>query len=232
MRRRLVPIIGLGVVCGFALTSAGTSARKLVTCDGRSATIVVTGPGYVVGTAGPDVIAPDHDFGLMHVDGAGGNDVICGVDASFYEDWLVGGAGNDTIFGLGGDDLLIGDNDYSGCGLNTDEAPGDGDDHLDGGADNDRICAQGGDDELRGKGGLDELFGGSDADTLNGGPDRDSLFGEGGKDELRGAGGPDDIFGGAKADTLYGGPDNDYLDGEGGGDTCVGGSGSDTLVSC
>jgi len=94
-----------------------------------------------------------------------------------------------TIFGSGGDDMLIG-------------TPGD-----------DVICGMGGDDIIEGGGGDDIIRAGAGDDTIFGGAGNDYIQGETGNDTIRGDTGDDLILGGEGSDTLYGGPGYDILGG-------------------
>jgi Ca2+-binding RTX toxin-like protein len=109
-------------------------------------------------------------------------------------DVFIGGAGNDDILGVGGDD------------------------HLEGGAGNDQIQGFGGNDLVRGgpgvdfifgQGGADLLHGNGGADDVEGGPAADRLFGDAGADDLAGQGGNDAINGGPDNDSCSGGPGAD-----------------------
>ncbi len=102
-------------------------------------------------------------------------------------DTLNGGDGNDVLFGYDGNDTLNG---------------GDGNDALNGGAGNDILNA--GD-------GLNSLSGGAGDDTLNGGANQDGLFGGDGNDTLNGGNGTDLLQGGAGNDTLSGGQGGDIF---------------------
>ncbi len=161
---------------------------------------------------------------------------------------------NVTLFGLGGDDILIG---------------GSGNDSLDGGNDNDSLSGGLGNDTLEGNAGdLDSLSGGLGNDDLRGGAglnDRvieteltgtvtvtaTSLTGSLGSDKLTGIEGAslsgsdatDDILnaaslpstfsvtliGGGGNDKLTGGAGNDNLQGGDGNDSLIGGGGNDTI---
>ncbi|MEO3471519.1 Hint domain-containing protein [Roseomonas sp. CAU 1739] len=102
-----------------------------------------------------------------------GADSYVGTDIQDY--WLnesaetinqvVGGDGNDTMDGQGGDDFLVGN---------------DGDDLLFGGEGNDALTGGAGDDTL---------YGGNGDDILNGIPGNDSAFGGDGSDTVELAGG-------------------------------------------
>ena len=143
-------------------------------------------------------------------------------------DALLGGEGNDVMYGQGGDDLLIGD------GSNASDA----DDTL-------HQLAQ----ELHSltktsyeatpaslSDGIHDLDNGglqSLAQTMEGhesGTDGDDwLFGGEGSDVLFGMGGNDRLYGGAGDDVLFGGSGDDYLDGGDGADKLLGGSGNDII---
>jgi Ca2+-binding RTX toxin-like protein len=126
-------------------------------------------PGRLInGTSGADVILP----------GAAGT-----------------GSGPDTVYGLGGDDLII---------------AGWGADYIEGGIGADTIYGDQGRDTIYGGAGRDSLYGGSSDDFISGGTEGDQLTGDAGRDTLWGGAGDDTIFGGDDADTIYiGGAGND-----------------------
>jgi Ca2+-binding RTX toxin-like protein len=93
--------------------------------------------------------------------GGGGNDII---NAGSGDDWGFGGGGNDTLNGSSGDDILLG---------------GDGDDILYGGNGNDALLGGAGNDILYGQGGNDWLDGGAGDDILVGGLGENLLLGSG-----------------------------------------------------
>jgi Ca2+-binding RTX toxin-like protein len=96
-----------------------------------------------------------------------GNNFMTTIYGTETSDSLSGGAGNDTLYGYGGDDRL---DSYEGS------------DVLDGGTGNDTLNSSGGDDLLDGGDGSDVLDGGSGNDTLDGGVGNDMLRGAGGND--------------------------------------------------
>ncbi|NJL18155.1 MAG: calcium-binding protein [Nitrospira sp.] len=100
-------------------------------------------------------------------------------------DSLNGGEVYKNIYGLAGDDLLIG---------------GVIDNVIDGGD---------GRDVLFGNGGIDQLFGGIGDDVLQGGDGDDVLTGEAGNDSLEGEAGNDVLTGGIGDDQLNGGEGSD-----------------------
>ncbi len=175
----------------------------VVTCNGRTATIVGTsGNDTLVGTVGADVIA-----------GLGGNDIIRGLTG---DDTICGGPGNDTIRGLGGADVIFG---------------GGGSDYILGGYGPDQINGGVGPDRINGQFGNDAIFGGDGNDTLRGGPHQDQINGGAHADNILGQGGFDTLTGGSGNDTLLGGVGADTITGGTGFDTCTGGEGRDT-VNC
>ncbi len=147
-------------------------------------------------------------------------------------DILVGGAGAEQFFALGGNDTVIG---------------GGGDDTVIGGGDDDLIIGGQGADDLDGGGGVDELFfldvastsgviidlgagtvtndGFGFADTIlnfenvQGSVNGDSITGDSGANRLEGHAGDDTISGGAGNDRLIGGQGADSMDGGIGNDT-------------
>ena len=129
-------------------------------------------------------------------------------------DYLLGGAGNDTLEGGAGNDYLLG---------------GAGDDTLEGGAGDDTLEGGEGVDRLSGGAGSDDLLGGAGNDRLEGGAGTDWLYGGAGNDRLEGGDGNDRLEGGAGNDTLNGGADNDRLEGGAGDDSLEGGEGDDLL---
>ncbi len=108
------------------------------------------------------------------------------ISGNQVDDHLYGGAGGDTLSGLGGADYLEGN-----AGVDR-LYGGEGNDTLLGGADNDILNGEAGDDTLRG---------GAGADTLEGGSEDDQLFGNDGDDQLTGGTGNDRLDGGAQFDT-------------------------------
>ena len=187
-------------------------------------TVAVTGPdGIVQGSAGHDVIQvgylgdPDGDR-IDNNDGQG----VGGTTAD--ADYVLAGAGNDSITAnLGNDIIYAGTGDdtaFGGAGRDW-VASGEGNDSVDGGAGNDMIY---------GDGGNDNLSGGNDNDLIFGGAGRDTLFGGFNDDTLYGGEGHDSLFGGGQVDLLYGGNGNDTLDGGDNTDSVYGGAGDDLIV--
>lgn len=177
-------------------------------------------------------------------DGDGGSDTLSSIEnvvGSAYADFMYGsngtnnlwgGAGNDEIRALSGDDFLYGDDDddeiFGGFGDDYAEG-GEGNDQLNGQGDDDTLYGQNGDDSLWGEIGSDTLYGGAGHDDLYGGDDSDILYGDAGVDTLRGDGGDDILYGGDDNDGLHGGNDNDTLYGDAGNDDLRGNNGNDTL---
>ncbi len=141
---------------------------------------------------------------IEEIETGAGNDTI-NMAASNSSQTVYSGAGDDSITGGGGDDLVY---------------AGDGSDSVTGG---------GGADLIYGGAGADTLTGGTGNDTLYGGDGDDSLSGEAGDDALFGGEGSDQIDGGTGNDTIEGGAGNDSITGGSGNDTIAGGTGRDTI---
>lgn len=117
--------------------------------------------------------------------------------ASYEADTVLGGAGDDVIFGSG---------QYAAPGMGAAFlARDDAADRLDGGLGNDTLYGAGGNDTLTGGAGDDQLNGDWGADVLSGGDGADVLRGGLGADRLRGGEGADIfVFGIASAPGAYG----------------------------
>jgi hypothetical protein len=104
----------------------------------------------------------DQLFGVDQIRFADGDVLVADLYLPIYgtegADSLRAGENGATIFGLGGNDQIIG---------------GDGDDYLDGGAGNDVLTALGGNDTLIGGTGNDQLIGNRGSDQLSGGAGAD-----------------------------------------------------------
>jgi hypothetical protein len=135
--------------------------------------------------------------------GGGGDDTLFG-EGSF--DFLVGGDGNDALHGGGDGDIVFG---------------GAGSDELFGGDGNDHLESEEGNDTFRGGSGGDKIFGGDGSDRLLGEEGNDELYGEGHADVLLGQEGDDQLFGGADNDAVFGGLGQDVTDGGTGLNTVV-----------
>ncbi|UWR87575.1 M10 family metallopeptidase C-terminal domain-containing protein [Phaeobacter inhibens] len=180
--------------------------------------------------------------------------LIIGDDSN---ETLDGGAGGNTIFGLGGDDLIIGGRDTL--------ASRDINNTIDIADLEDQTETDDGNDALYGGDGNDTINGGAGDDLLDGGDGNDLLRGQAGADVFRGGAGIDTVDfsqespfqllvnletnvasgGTASGDTFYsienligsddridrfiGTSDNNHFWGQGGGDVFNGGGGDDTL---
>jgi Ca2+-binding RTX toxin-like protein len=190
------------------------------------------------GTSDPGLFVTMEDdlHGADIIDGGSGDDLVIGQGGS---DYLLGGAGDDEIWGdnyvgkhLGdafhGNDVLLGDEGSDGM------VGGGGDDQLYGGEGDDTLY---GDDVSDVTGGYALATSIHGADELYGGEGNDFLVGGGGDDRLEGEDGDDVLYGDGKAldasahgdDYLNGGAGDDILFGEGGKDRLFGGEGDDTL---
>lgn len=118
----------------------------------------------------------------------GGQLLVMYVDDPF----LIGGNGQDDLFGSAADEELSGGN-----GNDTARA-GSGDDQLNGGRGNDWLSGDAGNDQLFGENGDDQLTGGSGGDLLTGGRGADYFIfdnsGETGDDQILDFGGSDRLL--------------------------------------
>jgi Ca2+-binding RTX toxin-like protein len=149
-----------------------------------------------------------------------------------------GDAGDNYLEGTGLADVIVG-------GAGNDEIWGDPEsgNEVDGGAD--IICGGYGDDTIRGKAKNDVIYGGPGNDTIFGGRHNNTLDGGAGDDYIQGGGGSaidggtgnDTIFGGtceeayceSMDDIIHGGDGDDVIYGSSGNDTNYGDAGSDLL---
>jgi len=193
----------------------------------------------VTGTGGDDLGSEiDSTNNADTIDALAGNDWVFGRGG---DDEINGGAGNDYIFGEGGADTILGgagddtlfgnegDDIIFGEADNDFILGGGGHDLLNGGAGNDGILGGAGDDIIFGETGDDWLLGDAGDDLLFGDDGNDQLIGGIGNDSLAGGIGTDQLLGGAGDDLLSGGAGDDEIIGEGDNDTASGGSGDDDI---
>ena len=109
--------------------------------------------------------------------GTSNADTYTAPNATAY--WIQGLAGNDTLTGAGGADVLLG-----GTGTDT-LSGGDSGDGLYGDEDADILHGGNGNDDLYGGEGNDNLNGNNGDDLMVGGPGTDSLYGGNGNDTYR-----------------------------------------------
>jgi Ca2+-binding RTX toxin-like protein len=267
LANRLEGGLGADTLSGRAGNDAligGDGSDNLYGEDGADTLDGGIGDDYLVGGAGVDQLsggAGIDSFDLTAdgedtVDGGDGNDTAnfaaatlalnvdlanAAVDKITNVENLVGGSGNDTVYGT------VGDNYLAGAGGNDFLSGRDGYDILEGGA---------GDDTLSGGIGVDELYGedGNDIfqltvvgeDGVDGGLGTDTasfasapvgvaadldnpLHLLASIENLTGGAGADTLSGSALANRIDGGSGNDILAARGGDDVMLGGIGNDTL---
>jgi uncharacterized protein YukE len=188
--------------------------------SGDLITIGVDGAGRRVVTVDGErrVIPPGLE---LVVRGGGGDDVLVVEAGTVVRVTLIGGAGDDDVFGADGPETILGlwgDDTIEAGGGGDAVMAGSGRDYVDGGT---------GADDLRGGAGDDTLYGGAGRDRLDGGRGRDYLDGGTGADALTGGSGDDVVHGGRGPDRVHGGAGDDVLTGGDGTDTVLGGAGAD-----
>jgi Ca2+-binding RTX toxin-like protein len=167
-------------------------------------------------------------------DGFGNTDTLLNLEnitGSAYGDILIGNALKNTLNGLDGDDLFIGNGSddildggngidtvsyrrsTSTIGVSIDLSTGVGSDGIDG---LDTLINI---ENIIGSQFADRLTGNSQANSILGGDGNDIIEGKAGNDRLFGENGKDEISGGTEDDYLVGGTDADILNGGDGNDT-------------
>jgi serralysin len=173
--------------------------------------------------------------GLLDAGGAYAADTFTGDAQS---NLLMGGGGDDVVYGLGGDDTIT-DGGFEGWdGYEPADATtrdylrgGDGNDQISGGDHFDDLNGNEGNDTVHGDAGDDWVVGGKDHDMLFGDDAADLVYGNLGNDTGDGGAGNDVVRGGQGDDSLTGGAGNDWLSGDLGDDTLSGGAGADVFHS-
>ncbi|RPF25941.1 peroxidase family protein [Georgenia muralis] len=131
------------------------------------------------------------------------------IQGTDQADNVRGGIGDDSIWGLAGNDRIEGDDGVDAI------MGGDGDDILTDLNGDDRIQGEAGNDVISGGPGLgDILFGGSGKDFIIGGQDKATSFAGLGDDFLLGSTGPDNLIGHENDDWIEGGLGHDLLVGD------------------
>ena len=210
--------------------------------DQATATLFVTilddGGTFHAGDSTPNV-ATGTDGGEDLVLGGAGDDALYGLDGADTirgddgDDRLYGGESADRLYGEAGNDRLYGEDGadvLKGAGDDDRLDGGSGDDILRGGSGDDRLLGRAGDDTLNGGSGADAMDGGSGDDLLRGWTGNDRIKGAAGADTLKGEDGDDRIKGGSGGDLIKGGSGRDQIEGGEGLDTLIGGAGSDRFV--
>jgi len=182
--------------------------------------------GYIYGSNGSDILINNVGKGLIV--GGGGNDLIFGD----FDGLIWAYPGDQYTWGY---TIEVGaDNSYTavitGISITDNTAPSAGDDDLIyAGTGSDFVLAGGGDDEVYGGTGSDKIFGMEGNDFIEGGEGDDTLIGGEGDDYLDGAAGLNMLYGGTGNDIIFSGDDSDFIAGQSGSDAIYGGGGNDIL---
>lgn len=225
-----------GTVAGVTVTLTGAEAGTYAFGGGGSGTFSEI--EIITGTAQADSMDGSIAISTVNLQGNAGNDTLTGGSGA---DVIYGGANDDVLFGGDGNDIVQGDagNDlmYGGLGNDTISAVsgndtgygGDGDDYMAAGSEAVAFYGGAGNDTLFGGYAASTLDGGDGNDTITGYAGADQIYGGTGDDSLTGGDGNDSLFGGDGSDTLLGGAGNDTLTGGAGGDSLMGGDGADVI---
>jgi Ca2+-binding RTX toxin-like protein len=182
----------------LTLMGTGGNDQIVVTAGAQPGQVAVAGvEGVEDGTVfdGVDFLAILGLAGHDHLQLAAGVLDTSGVPMAAN---LVGGEGNDTLYGGDGDDILSG-------GMGRDRlVGGEGADLLFGGAGDDWLAGGGGADLLSGDDGNDRLDGGADGDFVLGGAGNDHLWGDELEDALSGGTGKNHLRAAGSLDRLLG----------------------------
>ena len=202
-------------LAGGVLTITGTSGKDTITLkllgnqitlsdDGVvsnftpasiTSILINAGDGNDVVTSDPGIIAPTTILGGPGNDslvGGGGNDFSAEPAAKTTLD---GGLGSDTMFGGSGIDTVTYASRTNPVTVTIDDASNDGE-----AGENDDVGS-----------GVENIIGGSGDDSIVGSAGKNSLMGGPGNDTLLGAAGNDTIDGGTGADSMSGGPGLDTV---------------------
>ena len=206
-----------------------------------------TGVERVSGFIGNDTIDASGNGAAFSLQGAQGDDLLIG---GFGNDTIFGGNGDDAIFGDDGNDLLLGglgvDSIFGGAGNDTLIGNQSGD-FLDGGEGSDVYMIEGADviadtgtgaddfdrAQISAAGGVAIAVGSwTGVERINGFIGNDTIDATGATAALTldGSAGDDLLIGGSGDDTLFGGNGADRLVGGAGRDFLVGGAGADVFV--
>jgi subtilisin family serine protease len=211
----------------------GTSGDDVI-CGEDGSDVILAGGGndVVIGGAGSDRVSLEDATGGAAIDLTAGTATAPGVHVTLQEiegaigspfaDSILGDAGSNDLWGLGGDDTIDGAGgfDYARYDSSTRRiradlalgtAAGEGRDVL---SSIEGLVGSNKDDELRGN------------DRVN------VIYGIKGDDLVVGFGRADSLFGGPGVDSLFGGRGNDEMFGGPGVDLCDQGPGSGTASSC
>jgi Ca2+-binding RTX toxin-like protein len=223
---------------GWPVVVNGTSGNDVIKVYQSGLSIVVTKNGVTSSY-------PSDQTSTISVYGLFGNDLIdCSgmgrkvyVEGGSSVDTIMGGSGNDTIYGA----MAPVNGQYSAADWWGDSiSGGDGNDlifgahqansTLNGGAGNDTVYGGSCDDVVDGGAGNDVLSAGDGANKVYGGLGDDTITTEGGNDLVWGGYGNDQIAVGAGDDWAFGEDGSDSINGGANNDTIDGGTGNDTVM--
>jgi Ca2+-binding RTX toxin-like protein len=226
-----VALVGSNIVATLTVGNTQLSQQQW-TSDSVKSFIIQLGGGDDLLTMSNSIKQP------AALGGFAGNDTLFGGGGN---DQMSGGLGNDVLDGQGGADSMFGNSgndtvDYSRrtknlvIDIENTNAP-DGEVGENDNIYNDiRIVLCGsGNDLVHGTSVSDYIMGGNGNDTIYGMAGDDGIYGGGGDDLIYGEAGRDKIYGDTGADRIFGGSGNDTIKGGKGRDRIYGQDGNDKL---
>ncbi|MBV5277646.1 MAG: hypothetical protein J0647_01100, partial [Campylobacteraceae bacterium] len=168
----------------------------------------------------------DYIINVENVRGTDYNDIIID-DSGAINNSLLGMAGDDTFFGIGGNNYIDGGTNVTAGDTVSYIWTNGANLTLDNNGDATAVITSVGTDTLKG---IENISGSNSSNTtlakdiITGNESTNTIWGNTGDDTINGAGGADIIFGGSDNDVIYGGTGPDTIDGGAGNDNLYGNS--------
>ena len=182
---------------------------EVISGSGKDDSISVTsgeGGSITVDVNGTTKTYTAEEAERLIIDGAAGDDMIRVADDVAANLHIMGGKGDDTIYGGAGNDYIV--DDY---GHNEIRA-GAGDDIIKMAGLGKRGFLEAAGDLFTGQWDItNTVYGGEGNDTIYSGKSRDTIYGEGGSDVIYSGAGDDEIYGGAGTDVIDTGLGQDHV---------------------
>jgi Ca2+-binding RTX toxin-like protein len=185
-----------------SIDGGASSDNRAIYTNASAAVTVDLIAGTATGGDGNDSLS-----NINQVRGSGFNDTLLGTDRIDRWESFEGRAGDDSIDGRGGQDVVRYDTATTGAVVDL--------------ANHTASDGLGGTDALFN---IENVYGSAQSDTITGSSDSNTLEGRGGNDVLSGGAGNDSLYGGDGNDIINGNEGNDFIRGNAGNDTIDGGA--------